>query len=229
MKFAVIGLGNYGKALAVELTSLGHEVIGADINAVNVDAIKNDITTAYTIDATNPASLAALPLSSLDVVIVSIGDDFGASVKIVAILKQMKVKSIFARAIDDIHKAILQGFQIDRILTPELNSASQLVNSLDYGGRVECFAVDDVYEVVKFEIPPKFVGYNINSLKLKEEFEITTIAVIGVNKTKNFLGISVTERSVKNEVEDDYLISSGDELLCYGTYKSFHKLWKALL
>lgn len=229
MKFTIIGLGNYGQSLAIELTALGHEVIGADSKATTVDAIKNSIATAYTMDATDIVSLSALPLMSMDVVIVAIGENFGASVKIVALLKKIGVKTIFARAIDDIHKSILESFDISKILTPEHDSATQFVNTIDFGSKVENFSVDGNYHIVKFEIPAKFIGYNINSLKLKEEFDIITIAVTSVKKTKNFLGISVTEHKVENISEIDYKINTGDELVCYGTYKSFHKLWKALL
>lgn len=228
MKFAIIGLGNFGQTLAVELTALGHEVIGADINVANVEAIKISIAAAYTLDATDPLSLAALPFSTMDVVIVAIGENFGASVKSVAILKQLKVKKIYARAIDDIHWAILEGFQIAKILTPERDSARQFVNTLDINENVDSFPVDGEFQIVKFEVPAKFVGCGINSLGLKEEFDITVIAITGRKITKNFLGISVTEHKVKNSVDENYIINEGDELVCYGKYKSFHKLWKAL-
>ena len=32
MKYIIIGLGNYGHVLAEELSTLGHEVIGADLD-----------------------------------------------------------------------------------------------------------------------------------------------------------------------------------------------------
>ena len=90
MKYLVIGLGIYGSNLAVDLAALGHEVIGADTDATLVEAIKNDITTAYIIDSTEEASLEMLPLKNIDLVIVAIGENFGASVKTVALLKQMR-------------------------------------------------------------------------------------------------------------------------------------------
>src|SRR5574344_890078 len=119
MKFIVIGLGNYGRVLAEELTVLNQEVIGADIHGNKVEAIKDKITTAFLLDATDEQSLSVLPLKSVDLVIVAIGENFGASVRVVAMLKKMGVKHIYARAIDQVHKAILEAFGIDRILSPE--------------------------------------------------------------------------------------------------------------
>ena len=94
MKYIIIGLGNYGHVLAEELSALGHEVIGADISAGRVDSLKDKIATAFVIDATDEQALSVLPLNSVDVVIVAIGENFGASIRVVALLKQKKVKRI---------------------------------------------------------------------------------------------------------------------------------------
>ena len=53
-------------------------------------------------------------------VVVAIGENFGASVRVVALLKQKKVPRIFARAIDAVHKAVLEA--LDRKST-RLNSS----------------------------------------------------------------------------------------------------------
>ena len=117
MKYIIIGLGNYGHVLAEELSALGHEIIGADISESRVDSIKDKIATAFVIDATDEQSLSVLPLNSVDVVIVAIGENFGASVRVVALLKQKKVTHIYARAIDGVHKSVLEAFSLERILT----------------------------------------------------------------------------------------------------------------
>ena len=53
MKYIIIGLGNYGHVLAEELSTLGHEVIGADLDEGRVDSIKDKIATAFVIDGTS--------------------------------------------------------------------------------------------------------------------------------------------------------------------------------
>ena len=90
MKYIIIGLGNYGHVLAEELSALGHEIIGADISESRVDSIKDKVATAFVIDATDEQSLSVLPLNSVDIVVVAIGENFGASVRVVALLKQKR-------------------------------------------------------------------------------------------------------------------------------------------
>ena len=233
MKYIIIGLGNYGRVLAEELSALGHEIIGADISESRVDSIKDKVATAFVIDATDEQALSVLPLNSVDIVIVAIGENFGASVRVVALLKQKKVAHIYARAIDMVHKALyFQNIETDisleKILTPEEDAARSLVQLLDFGTSVEAFRVDSEYYVVKFTVPKKFVGYFVNELNLDEEFHLKLIGLKRADKVTNCLGISLMELHVKNELPGDEKVEEGDELVCYGKYRDFQSFWKAI-
>ena len=228
MKYIIIGLGNYGHVLAEELSALGHEIIGADISESRVDSSKDKVATAFVIDATDEQSLSVLPLNSVDIVIVAIGENFGASIRVVALLKQKKVPRIFARAIDAVHKAVLEAFELERILTPEEDAARSLVQLLDFGTNMEGFRIDQDYYVVKFTVPEKFVGYFVNELNLDEEFHLKMIGLKRANKITNCLGISLMELHVKNELPADEKVEEGDELVCYGRYRDFQAFWKAI-
>lgn len=228
MKYIIIGLGNYGHVLAEELSALGHEVIGADIDEGRVDGIKNKIATAFVIDATEEQSLSVLPVNSVDIVIVAIGENFGASIRVVALLKQKQVQHIYARAIDGLHRSVLEAFSLEKILSPEEDAARSLVQLLDFGTRMETFRVDQEYYVVKFNVPEKFVGYYVNELNLDEEFRLKLLGLKRSSTIKNCLGISLTEHSIANELPEDAKIRPSDELVCYGKYSDFQKFWKAL-
>lgn len=78
MKYLIIGLGNYGEVLAQELTALGHEVIGVDSHELQAERLKNKLATTYVLDATDEMALSVLPLNNVDVVVVAIGENFGA-------------------------------------------------------------------------------------------------------------------------------------------------------
>ena len=214
--------------LAEELSVLGHEVIGADISESRVDSIKDKVATAFVIDATDELSLAVLPLNSVDIVIVAIGENFGASIRVVALLKQKKVQHIYARAIDAVHRSVLEAFNLEKILTPEEDAARSLVQLLDFGTNMEAFRVDSEYYVVKFSVPEKFIGYFVNELNLDEEFHLKLIGLKRANRIENCLGISLTEHSIVNELPENDKIQEGDELVCYGKYRDFQKFWKAL-
>lgn len=228
MKYIIIGLGNYGRVLALDLTALGNEVIGADMNEGVVDKIKDSIAGAFVMDSTDEHALSALPLKEVDVVIVAIGENFGASIKTVALLKQRKVEKLYARAIDEVHKAILEAFSIEKILTPEEWAAKNLVQTFDFGTSVETFRIDKDYAVIKFTVPDRLTGYFVNRLGIQDEFQLKIIGLQRSKQITNALGISIMENDILNGLEVDEKIQTGDELICYGRYSDFRKFWKTV-
>ena len=51
------------------------------------------------------------------------------------------MKHIYARAVDDVHKTVLEAFNLDSILTPEKEAARSLVRLLDL--HVNCGVFSD--------------------------------------------------------------------------------------
>lgn len=221
MKCIIIGLGNYGSVLAEELTILGHEVIGVDQSESKVELIKEKIATSFIIDATDEQALEILPLKAVDLVIVAVGENFGASVRVVALLKKYKVEHIYARAVDEVHRSVLEAFNLDNVLFPEREAARNLVQILDLKVHVESFKVDKDHYVIKFKVPKQFVGYKVRDIALESEFNLKTIALLKGKKTLNALGVSILETNVANDFDENYKIEQGDILVCYGLYRDF--------
>ncbi|MDE7377156.1 MAG: TrkA family potassium uptake protein, partial [Muribaculaceae bacterium] len=188
MRYLILGLGIYGSNLARDLADMGHEVIGVDESHEKIDAIKDYISTVYMLDVTEEASLALLPLKNVDLVIVAIGENFGASVKVVAMLKKMGVKHIYARAIDSLHESILQGFELDRIVTPEQRAARDLTLEMGLGSKVMTLAIDDDHFVVKFTAPPALVGMRYADIDFQKTFKLTLVAVTKDVDKRNVMG-----------------------------------------
>ena len=228
MKYIIIGLGNYGGVLAEELSMLGNEVIGVDMNSHHVELVKDKIAASFIMDATEEEALSALPLREVDVVIVAIGENLGASVRTIAILKKMGVKRIMARAVDEVHKMILEAFGLDRILTPEKEAARTLVRLLDLQVNVESFPVTETHYVAKFRLPVCFVGMKLKDLTFEKEFDLKIISLVRGKKAVNAIGVSVMEHRVANEFTENMILDENDELVCYGSYKDFMEFWKAI-
>lgn len=227
MRYLIIGLGIYGTNLAKDLTDLGHEVIGADFKSSKVDAIKDYIATAYIIDSTEEAAIGVLPLKNVDLVIVTIGENFGASIKTVALLKRLGVKKIYARAIDELHKAILEGLKVDRILNPEQRAAWDLVNEMALGNEVDTLKVDEDNMVIRFIAPEYFHTMRYSSLTPQNMFGLTLVAASRPRKSTNILGIEnprmypLAWRNSESET-----VEPGDQFTCIGTYKDCKTLFR---
>ena len=228
MKCIIIGLGTYGRVLADEMSALGHEVIAADSDASRVERVKDFCDAVFQIDASDELALSVLPLKKVDVIIVAIGSNLGASVRVVALLKKLGVKNIYARANDYVHKSILQAFDIEKILIPEERAARSLVRQMELGVKADLFRIDDTYGVFKFRIPEKFVGLRANELHLYENFRLKIIAIKKSERVLNFTGIEYNSSIVVNTTEDDMTMEADDVLVCYGKESDFRKLCRSL-
>ena len=131
MKYLVIGLGNFGMTLAQTLTDNGHEVIGVDSDAVRVEMVKDRIAFAYIMDATSAVALRSLPLSDIDYAVVAIVQSMDHSLRAVAALKSLNVETIYARALDTVHKSSLEAMNISKIFIPESYAAKLFAQKLN--------------------------------------------------------------------------------------------------
>lgn len=124
MKCLIIGLGNFGRTLAEQLTDGGHDVIGVDSSEYRVDEIKERISVTYIMDSTEKGALKALPLEEMDFAVVAIGTSMDSSLRTVAALKMLYPNlTVYARALDATHESILKAMNIKEIFIPESYAA----------------------------------------------------------------------------------------------------------
>ncbi len=239
MRYLIIGLGIYGSNLARDLTDMGHEVIGADIRSANVEAVKDYISTAYILDSTDEPSLAALPLKNVDLVIVAIGENFGASVKTVALLRKLGIRKIYARAIDELHQSILEGLKVERILTPEQRAAHDLVNEMELSSQVASLRIGHDTFAVRFVAPGIFHHMRYADIDADTLRGLRFITAARPSSKSNILGISHTVMDTlpvgvladavhSGEPEEgDLHVEPGDIFLCVGPVSAYKALFRS--
>ena len=72
----LIGLGRFGRHIAIKLDELHHQVMAVDKEDTRVDAVLPFVTNAQIGDATNEDFLSSLGVGNFDVCMVAIGDNF---------------------------------------------------------------------------------------------------------------------------------------------------------
>ena len=75
----LIGLGRFGRHIAMKLSELKHQTMAIDIDEEKVNAVLPYVTSAQIGDCTNPDFISTLGIRDFDVCIVAIGDDFQSS------------------------------------------------------------------------------------------------------------------------------------------------------
>ncbi|HWK55865.1 MAG TPA: TrkA family potassium uptake protein [Parapedobacter sp.] len=223
MKFIVLGLGNFGRALAIRLTELGHEVIGADNRMSKVEALKEKITHTIRMDTTDADAMSALPLKDADAAIVAIGEDEGASLLTTALLKQFQVKRIVGRVVSDLQKTVLEAMDIDEYIMPEEESAARLAMRLDNTDIVDSFKISERYSIVETKVPAKYVGMTLKEANLTNKFKVIVLTTIKSTETLKDGKMKVSTEAT-GIAQSDTVLASDDILVLFGELKDINRL-----
>jgi len=223
MKIIIFGLGNFGLSLAIKLTKLGHEVIGVDRSDDKVEIVKDTITHAVALDSTSVQAVKTLPIQDADAVVVAIGEEEGASIMTIALLKQLKAKRIVGRAISALHQTVLESMGVEEITHPEEDSAERLALKLDMKGVVESFALSDQHSVVEVKCPERYEGQTLMEANFRSRYNLNIITIIRTEEKINLIGIKRKKQKVLGVVSPNTELLKGDILVIFGSTEDIQK------
>jgi trk system potassium uptake protein TrkA len=177
MNFIIIGMGNYGASLAKKLSAMGHEVIGVDKDLAKVEFFKDRVSNTICMDATDVHAVRALPLADADMVVVAIGNDFGTSVMITALLKKLKVPHIVSRESSSIHFTVMDALGIHETVNPEFDSAQVFAEKIVLQGVKGIYPLSRDIKIAEILVPPSFIGRQDIVFTINHEYRVEVIAV----------------------------------------------------
>lgn len=226
MKYIIVGLGNFGASLAEKLTQNGNEVIGIDTSMSKVEALKEKISHAICMDATDMYTVSGLPLKETDIVIVAIGEDQGANIVVTALFKNLQVKRLISRAINPLHENILQALGVDEIVHPEEETAERWAKKLCLCGLVDSFAVSEEYSIVEASLPSKYEGKTVKEINFREKYNLLILTTIKNTEVKSIVGRNKMINKVQGVASPDLILERNDILVLYGSNKDIQKFLK---
>ena len=224
MKFVIIGLGNFGSALAISLTHQGHEVVAADDSHDKVEFFKDQITHTVTVNGREMNGLKTLPLQNADAVIVGIGEDFGSSVEVTANLKQLQVERLIARAISPVHETVLEAIGVEEIIHPEQETAERLAHRLEIKGILDSFDIASGYKIVEAAAPERYVGRTVEDVDFRKNYNVNIVTILKKQKSTNSLGVELKKEEVLGVFSPDRKFEEDDILVLFGAMKDIDSL-----
>jgi trk system potassium uptake protein TrkA len=182
-RFAVIGLGRFGRKLAIALAMSGADVIAIDKDRDAVEMIRDQVSVAVRLDSTDEEALKAQGVDKADVVIIGIGQGgengkgFESAILTVVNLRQMGVKQIYARAQDPIAGEVFSKVGATDVIYPEIESAQRWAYKLiapQIGEKID-FAPG--YSLARVKAPASFDGKTVMDLQLRQKYSVNLVAI----------------------------------------------------
>ena len=207
----LIGLGRFGRHLAVELNELGHEVMAVDDDEDRVNEILPYVTNAQIGDSTNANFLKSLGIGNFDICFVTISANFENSLETTSLLKELGAKIVISRAERDIQKKFLLRNGADQVVYPERQVAKWASIRYTADHILDYMEIDASHAIFEAEVPEEWLGKTIGELDVRRKYNINIIAV----KDKGGVNIALST---------DTLLKQDATILVIGEHKAI-KSW----
>ena len=172
----VVGLGRFGSSIAEELTALGHEVLALDRSPALVQEWSGRLTHVVEADSTSEDALRQVGASDFQVAIVGIGTSVEASVLTTAVLVDLGVKQIWAKALTSSHGKILSRIGATNVVFPERDAGNRVAHLVS-GRMMDYIEFDDDYAIVKMRPPRETHGFTLQQAQLRSKYGVTVVGV----------------------------------------------------
>ena len=209
----LIGLGRFGKHIAIHLNQLGHQVMAVDCVEERVDAVLPFVTNAQIGDSTNAGFLESLGIRNFDVCIVAIGNDFQSSLETTSLLKELGARLVVSRAARDVQAKFLLRNGADEVVYPEKQLAKWTAIRYTADHILDYIELDEDHAMFEVSVPKDWIGRTIGQIDIRKKFNIN---IMGIRK-RGKLELSVSP-DVVLELEDTMLVLGSNRNL----QKCFH-------
>ena len=221
-KYVVIGLGQFGEAIARNLSAKGVEVLAIDNNENHIEAIKDDVAMAVTMDATDIRALRTQNIQEADAVVMAIGEDFEALLLSTVYVQELGVKRVIARAHGRQQRMILEKMGVEEILSPEDEVAKVVTEQLLNPSVLSFLELPDDYEIVEIKAPQGIINKAVGEINLRNKYKINLVTIKrSYEKTKD--GKATIEEHILGVPTTETMIYDTDSIVVFGLIKDIER------
>jgi len=209
--------------LAKLLAADGADVIAVDADRDCVDSIRDDVSLAVCLNATDAEALKSQGIDKVDVAIVSVGDSFEDSVLVTVTLKELGVPTVISRATSRVRAEILSRVGADDVVNPEKESAQRWKNRLLAPSIMERIELAEGASLVQLQSPDSFHNKTLSQLDLRKAYRVNVVAI---RRTIEEIedDQTVTKQFLISVPAGDTAIKPGDVLILIGTDDAIENL-----
>lgn len=206
----LIGLGRFGRHIAIKLDEMNHQVMAVDNKESRVEAVLPYVRNAQIGDATNEDFIRSLGVRNFDVCIVAIGDDFQSSLEATSLLKELGAKLVVSRAARDVHAKFLLRNGADEVVYPEKQLATWTAIRYSADHIFDYIELDEEHGIFEISIPDAWVGKTVGRLDIRKKYNVNIMAL----RRNGALDMNISS---------DTLLEDDQTMLVLGNIKNIQK------
>lgn len=209
----LIGLGRFGRHVAMQLNTLGHEVMAVDRNEERVNKVLPYVTNAQIGNSADEEFVRSLGVNNYDVCIVTIGNDFQNSLETTSLLKELGAVMVVARAERDVQAKFLLRNGADEVVYPERKMAEWTAIRYSTDHILDYIELDDEHAIFEVSVPKAWLGKSIGEINVRKKYNINIMAI----KDEGGMNVLITPETVLTEDKTMFVLGEHKDL-----HKCFH-------
>ena len=209
----IIGLGRFGRHVAMKLNEMNHQVMAVDASEERLNGALSFVTSGQIGDATDEGFLSSLGVGDFDACIVAIGDDFQSSLETTSLLKELGAKQVIARASTGVQEKFLLRNGADEVVYPEKQLANWTAIRCTSDHILDYVDLDGDWAIFELEVPEQWWGKTVLEVDIRRRHGIN---VLGVRQS-GVMDMNVTP---------DTTLHPGASMLVLGTEKEIHRCFR---
>ena len=209
----LIGLGRFGKHIAMKLNELNHQVMAVDQDEALVQDVLPYCTNAQIGDSTNPVFLKSLGVDNYDVCIVAIGNNFQSSLETTSLLKELGARVVVSRASTDVQEKFLLRNGADEVVYPEKQLANWTAIRYSADHLLDYIELDGEHGVFEVNVPTAWLGKTVGQLDIRKKYNV------------NIMGLRCGRR-LELSVTPETMLTEDKTLMVLGKYKDIQKCFR---
>ncbi|SCL43847.1 trk system potassium uptake protein TrkA [Micromonospora citrea] len=175
-RIAVLGLGRFGGSMAIELIRQDWEVLGIDADPAVVQTYADELTHTAVANTTDEVALRQLGVHEMTHAVVGIGTDLEAGILTTALLADLGVANIWAKAVNRQHARILERVGAHHVVLPE-HEMGERVAHLVTGKILNFIEFEDDYAIAKTRAPEEAFDQTLADSALRSKHDITVVSI----------------------------------------------------
>lgn len=177
-QFAVIGLGTFGRNVALNLARSGQPVLAIDRSEAEVAALAGELDAVICADASDEQTLREIGVHRMGCAVVAIGaESMEASILVTALLRQLGIPRIVARALTELHARVLHAVGAHEVVSPEAEMGLRLARRLAEPNVIARLELGEDAELAEITAPQSFVGKTLVELDVRRRYGVTVVAL----------------------------------------------------
>ena len=174
-QYAVFGMGNFGKSIALTLQSMGCDVVVVDSSMEKIQGIADQVSYAMRADIEDPELVRSMGARNLDGLVVAVSENLEASIMATLVAKEAGVPYVLVKVQNDLHANILKKIGADAIVYPERDMGIRVAKNLVSTDFADWIELSPDYSMAEVSVPEKWIGKTLAQLDIRKRYGVNVV------------------------------------------------------